>query len=52
MADAAGNALDFSKGRYLDLENGIVVTNQKLMSSLLNAVREALREESQSASSL
>lgn len=52
VADAAGNALDFSKGRYLDLEKGIVVTNQKLMPSLLNAVRDAVREESESASSL
>lgn len=44
MADAAGNPLDFSKGRYLDLDTGIIVTNQKLMPSLLKAVRESLDE--------
>ncbi|XP_062149375.1 SAL1 phosphatase-like [Alnus glutinosa] len=43
-ADAAGNPLDFSKGRYLDLDTGIIVTNQKLMPSLLKAVRESLDE--------
>lgn len=48
--DAAGNSLDFSKGRYLDLDTGIIVTNKKLMPPLLNAVRDALREKSQPAS--
>ncbi|KAJ6807247.1 SAL1 phosphatase-like isoform X1 [Iris pallida] len=50
--DAAGNALDFSKGRYLDLDTGIIVTNEKLMPSLLNAVQSSLRERAQSASPL
>ncbi|KAM5577802.1 SAL1 phosphatase [Rosa sericea] len=45
VIDAAGNPLDFSKGRYLDLETGIIVTNQKLMPSLLKAVKESLEEE-------
>lgn len=45
VTDAAGNPLDFSKGRYLDLETGIIVTNQKLMPSLLKAVKESLEEE-------
>jgi 3'(2'), 5'-bisphosphate nucleotidase/inositol polyphosphate 1-phosphatase len=46
--DAAGNPLDFSKGRYLDLDTGIIVTNQKLMPSLLKAVRESLEEATSS----
>ncbi|OAY65516.1 SAL1 phosphatase [Ananas comosus] len=52
VTDAAGNSLDFSKGRYLDLDTGIVVTNKKLMPSLLNAVKEAIRERDHSASLL
>ncbi|XP_076933782.1 3'(2'),5'-bisphosphate nucleotidase 1-like [Bidens hawaiensis] len=43
--DAAGKPLDFSKGRYLDLDTGIVVTNRKLMPALLKAVQDSLREE-------
>ncbi|KAI5587691.1 hypothetical protein BDE02_05G051200 [Populus trichocarpa] len=45
VTDAAGNPLDFSKGRYLDLDTGIIVTNQKLMPSLLKAVRESIEEK-------
>ncbi|XP_028963370.1 3'(2'),5'-bisphosphate nucleotidase 1 [Malus domestica] len=45
VADAAGNPLDFSKGKYLDLDTGIIVTNQKLMPLLLKAVRESLEEK-------
>lgn len=48
VTDAAGQPLDFSKGRYLDLDTGIIVTNQKLMPSLLKAVRESLEEKSSS----
>ncbi|XAR73166.1 Inositol-1,4-bisphosphate 1-phosphatase [Bertholletia excelsa] len=48
VRDAGGNPLDFSKGRYLDLDTGIVVTNAKLMPSLLKAVRESLNEKSSS----
>lgn len=50
-ADAAGNHLDFSKGRYLDLDTGIIVTNKKLMPALLNAVQESIKAH-QSASHL
>ncbi|XP_050205658.1 SAL1 phosphatase [Mercurialis annua] len=46
--DAAGNPLDFSRGRYLDLDTGIIVTNQKLMPSLLKAVKESLEEKASS----
>ncbi|KAL0343192.1 UNVERIFIED_CONTAM: SAL1 phosphatase [Sesamum angustifolium] len=46
--DAAGNPLDFSKGRYLDLDTGIIVTNQKLMPSLLKAVQESIKEKASS----
>jgi 3'(2'), 5'-bisphosphate nucleotidase/inositol polyphosphate 1-phosphatase len=45
VTDAAGNPLDFSKGRYLDLDTGIIVTNQKLTPSLLKAVRESIEEK-------
>lgn len=48
VTDAAGNALDFSKGRYLDLYKGIIVTNQRLMPSLLKAVQEALKQTASS----
>lgn len=48
VTDAAGNPLDFSKGRYLDLDTGIIVTNPKLMPLLLKAVRESLDEKASS----
>ncbi|KAK6790469.1 hypothetical protein RDI58_014269 [Solanum bulbocastanum] len=48
VSDAAGNPLDFSKGRYLDLHEGIIVTNQKLMPALLKAVKESLNEKASS----
>ncbi|XP_073266416.1 3'(2'),5'-bisphosphate nucleotidase 1 isoform X2 [Populus alba] len=48
VTDVAGNPLDFSRGRYLDLDTGIIVTNQKLMPSLLKAVRESIEEKASS----
>ncbi|XP_059653466.1 SAL1 phosphatase-like isoform X1 [Cornus florida] len=48
VLDAAGNPLNFSQGKYLDLETGIIVTNQKLMPSLLKAVRDSLDEKASS----
>lgn len=45
VTDGVGNPLDFSKGKYLDLDTGIIVTNQKLMPSLLKAVRESIQEK-------
>lgn len=48
VRDAAGKPLDFSRGRYLDLDTGIIVTNQKLMPALLKAVRESLAEKASS----
>ncbi|XP_019163748.1 PREDICTED: SAL1 phosphatase-like [Ipomoea nil] len=48
VTDAAGNPLDFSKGRYLDLDTGIIVTNQKLMPALLKAVGDSLAEKASS----
>nr|XP_043617266.1 SAL1 phosphatase [Erigeron canadensis] len=44
-SDAGGKPLDFSKGRYLDLDTGIIVTNQKLMPALLKAVQDSLNEQ-------
>ncbi|XP_073272454.1 3'(2'),5'-bisphosphate nucleotidase-like [Primulina huaijiensis] len=44
-ADAGGNPLDFSRGRYLDLDTGIIVTNHKLMPSLLKANQESIKEK-------
>ncbi|RWR90215.1 SAL1 phosphatase-like protein isoform X1 [Cinnamomum micranthum f. kanehirae] len=46
VTDAAGNPLDFSIGKHLDLEKGIIVTSKKLMPLLLNAVQEVLKEQS------
>ncbi|KAL2610590.1 hypothetical protein R1flu_029163 [Riccia fluitans] len=43
--DAAGKALDFSKGRFLDLEHGIVATNSHLKDAVLAAVQTAIKEE-------
>lgn len=48
VTDAAGNPLDFSKGQYLDLDTGIIVTNKKLMPLLIKAVRESLAEKASS----
>ncbi|MQL76527.1 hypothetical protein Taro_008935 [Colocasia esculenta] len=52
VTDAAGNPLDFSKGKYLDLDTGIIATNPKLMPSLLRAVQDALKEKSESVGRL
>jgi 3'(2'), 5'-bisphosphate nucleotidase/inositol polyphosphate 1-phosphatase len=52
VTDAAGNELDFSKGRFLDLDTGIIATNKNLMPSLLKAVQEAIKETNQAASLL
>ncbi|KAL8045093.1 hypothetical protein ABFX02_08G090000 [Erythranthe guttata] len=48
VTDAGGNPLDFSKGRYLDLDTGIIVTNKKLMPALLKAVQDSIHERSSS----
>ncbi|XP_045826864.1 SAL1 phosphatase [Trifolium pratense] len=48
VSDAAGNPLDFSKGKFLDVDTGIIVTNQNLMPSLLKAVKESLNEKGSS----
>ncbi|KAE8696258.1 putative SAL4 phosphatase [Hibiscus syriacus] len=46
VTDAAGNPLDFSRGKYLDLDTGIIVSNHRLMPLVLNAVRASLDEKS------
>ncbi|KAH7298630.1 hypothetical protein KP509_25G052000 [Ceratopteris richardii] len=43
VRDAAGKRLDFSKGRYLDVEHGILATNPKLIDTLLTSVEAALK---------
>ncbi|XWS29908.1 hypothetical protein CRYUN_Cryun24cG0070700 [Craigia yunnanensis] len=48
VTDVAGNPLDFSRGRYLDMDTGIIVTNQKLMPLLFKAVTESLEEKASS----
>ena len=48
VTDAAGYPLDFSKGKHLNLQAGIIVTNQKLMPALLKAVKESLEEQASS----
>ncbi|KAK8921461.1 hypothetical protein KSP39_PZI020167 [Platanthera zijinensis] len=50
VSDAAGNELDFSRGRHLDLDTGIICTNKKLMPLLLKAVQDSLKEKLQSPS--
>ncbi|KAM3273208.1 hypothetical protein ACQJBY_042905 [Aegilops geniculata] len=52
VTDASGNDLDFSKGRFLDVDTGIIATNKKLMPSLLKSVQEAIKEKSQAPSPL
>ncbi|KAG9457218.1 hypothetical protein H6P81_001726 [Aristolochia fimbriata] len=49
VSDAAGRPLDFSKGKYLDIDTGIIVTNKSLMPALLNAVQEAIKESESSS---
>ncbi|KAK8360023.1 hypothetical protein V6Z12_A04G134600 [Gossypium hirsutum] len=49
VTDAAGQPLDFSKGKHLDVDTGIIVSNQKLMPLLLNAVKESLKEKAPSS---
>ncbi|XP_048335947.2 SAL1 phosphatase isoform X1 [Ziziphus jujuba] len=48
VTDAGGKPLDFSKGKYLDVDTGIIVTNQKLMPALLKAVKESVEEKTSS----
>eukprot|EP00850_Spirogloea_muscicola_P000558 SM000002S05638 [mRNA] locus=s2:1372200:1373915:+ [translate_table: standard] len=45
VSDAIGKPLDFSKGRYLDVERGIIATNPQLMPILLAAVQTCLKGE-------
>ncbi|GJM87839.1 hypothetical protein PR202_ga03833 [Eleusine coracana subsp. coracana] len=45
VKDASGNDLDFSKGRHLDRDRGIIATNKYLMPLVLKAVQEAVKEE-------
>uniref|UniRef100_A0A0A9HKK1 Cl14808_1 n=1 Tax=Arundo donax TaxID=35708 RepID=A0A0A9HKK1_ARUDO len=45
VKDASGNDLDFSKGRHLDRDRGIIATNKQLMPLVLKAVQEAVKEE-------
>ncbi|PKU60234.1 SAL1 phosphatase isoform X1 [Dendrobium catenatum] len=52
VTDASGNDLNFSKGRYLDLDTGIICTNKKLMPLLLKAVQDSLKEKLASPSTL
>jgi 3'(2'), 5'-bisphosphate nucleotidase/inositol polyphosphate 1-phosphatase len=47
--DAAGEPLDFSRGRWLDLESGIIATNKKLKPVVLSAVQKCLKELKPSA---
>jgi 3'(2'), 5'-bisphosphate nucleotidase / inositol polyphosphate 1-phosphatase len=49
VKDASGNDLDFSKGRRLDRDRGIIATNKYLMPLVLKALQEAMKEEQQAA---
>ncbi|KAM3207404.1 hypothetical protein ACQJBY_062564 [Aegilops geniculata] len=52
VKDASGNDLDFSKGRYLVRDTGIIATNKQLMPSVLKCVQEAIKEKKQASSPL
>ncbi|XP_044959118.1 3'(2'),5'-bisphosphate nucleotidase-like isoform X2 [Hordeum vulgare subsp. vulgare] len=52
VKDASGNDLDFSKGRFLDRDTGIIATNKQLMPSVLKSVQEAIKEKKQASSPL
>ena len=43
--DAAGKPLDFSRGRFLDLERGIIATNRVLKPAVLSAVQKCVEKE-------
>ncbi|GAQ81973.1 Inositol monophosphatase family protein [Klebsormidium nitens] len=43
VRDAGGNKLDFSKGRFLDLDRGIIATNARLMPVVLAAVQTVVK---------
>ncbi|KAG2301060.1 hypothetical protein Bca52824_029711 [Brassica carinata] len=45
VCDAEGTPLDFSKGKRLDHNRGIIVTTKKLKPLILKAVRESIEEE-------
>lgn len=42
VTDARGNALDFSKGRFLDVEEGIVAATPELHGKLLDAIQSVI----------
>jgi 3'(2'), 5'-bisphosphate nucleotidase / inositol polyphosphate 1-phosphatase len=48
VTDGRGRPLDFSKGRSLDNDDGIVATNGVLHEAVIDAVQRAFREQSQS----
>ncbi|XP_006663887.1 3'(2'),5'-bisphosphate nucleotidase-like [Oryza brachyantha] len=45
VKDASGNDLDFSKGRHLGHEGGIIATNKYLMPLVVEAAQEAMKQE-------
>jgi HAL2 family 3'(2'),5'-bisphosphate nucleotidase len=45
VTDGRGRPLDFSKGRCLDNDDGIVATNGLLHDAVIDAVQQALREK-------
>lgn len=45
VSDGRGRRLDFSKGRSLDNDDGIVATNGVLHDSVIDAVQKALKEQ-------
>lgn len=45
-----GAALDFSKGRWLDLDRGIVTSTPKVHSAVIQAIAEMAEEDQQKTS--
>ena len=49
VSDAAGKPLDFSKGRWLDIDGGIVAAPPTIHPQLIAAIAEAKQTEAQAA---
>ncbi|KAK9826270.1 hypothetical protein WJX74_004713 [Apatococcus lobatus] len=45
ISDAAGTPLDFGKGRFLDLQDGIIAAPASIHPALVKAVQEALAQQ-------
>lgn len=51
VSDASGNALDFGKGRWLDLDRGIVTSTPTVHAALIKAILQITEEDASKTSS-